>query len=579
MNQHYPIVLFNLTAFSLLLLFILFFKFVFPKKNIPPVLLVILFSFLPLFSIFRNGVSESGDMGLHTQWFIAFYSSIDQGILRPIWAKDLFFTYGHPLFLFIYPLPYYLGSIFHLIGFSFIFSIKLIFILSFILSGVFMYLWAKDKVGKIGAAVSAIFYLFNPYHLVDLHFRAAIGENVAFFLLPMILFLTDRFFKTLKGIWLFLLSISIALLILSHQAITLGFLPVLFFYSILILKTNKRKFGHLLLYSCFLILGILITSYFWVPMLSMAGYTYLIPYPDLQFVPIQDLLYSPWRYGFLFQGHKGELSYLIGYTQLFVVTAICYMLIANKIKKADRGQIWFYIALFFVLFFLMLSPSRPIWENIPLLKNFQFTSRLLLTMALLTSLMAGYVVKVFNRKRIIVLLCLLTIGYTALNWSTRRMVADSDDSFLISTVPASLNGTGALWPAATKWYNPEIYRINKIPDAHIERVKGDVKIKEVERKENVHRYKITALENSKIKENTLYFPGWHLFIDGKEEKIVFNDKKYPALILFNLEKGEHDVSLYFKNEKIMDYANLISLASLAMFFFLIAILNKKKSVL
>ena len=150
---------------------LLFYKFIFPKKKINLFFLLILISILPIISIFRNGDYESGDFNIHIYRIMSFYDSLKEGIIMPSWAAELNATYGNPLFIFNYSLPYYIISLFHFIGISFISSMKLYLGLTLYLSGIFMYLWIKELTGnKLAAFTSAIFYIFNPYHLIDVHF-------------------------------------------------------------------------------------------------------------------------------------------------------------------------------------------------------------------------------------------------------------------------------------------------------------------------------------------------------------------------------------------------------------------------
>ena len=49
-----------------------------------------------------------------------------------------------------------------------------------------MYFWIKDQFGKTAGFVAAIFYLFAPYHLLDLHYRASVGEVLSFVFIPLV---------------------------------------------------------------------------------------------------------------------------------------------------------------------------------------------------------------------------------------------------------------------------------------------------------------------------------------------------------------------------------------------------------
>src|SRR3989344_4879510 len=58
---------------------------------------------------------------------------LKQGYLYPRWVGGLGFGFGYPLFNFYPPLIYYIGELFHILGFSLIWSIKLDFISGFYL--------------------------------------------------------------------------------------------------------------------------------------------------------------------------------------------------------------------------------------------------------------------------------------------------------------------------------------------------------------------------------------------------------------------------------------------------------------
>src|SRR3989338_998222 len=96
------------------------------KKYLMLVLIVAI-GLIPLLDLFRQGMFLSHDGQDHVVRIANFYQSLSEGNLIPRWAANLNWGYGHPILMFLYPLPSYLASLFHGIGFSFVMSVKLIF--------------------------------------------------------------------------------------------------------------------------------------------------------------------------------------------------------------------------------------------------------------------------------------------------------------------------------------------------------------------------------------------------------------------------------------------------------------------
>ena len=326
MPDPYRMIVVNLIFSTLLLLGIIAYKYVYPKRNINLFFLLILVSFLPLISVLREGSYESGDLSLHAGFAMSFYESLKEGVFIPRWSSEMIYGYGYPLFLFAYPLPYYLTAFFHFLGFSFVNSLKIILAFSFITSGITMYFFIKEEIkNKFSAFIAALFYLFSPYHLVDLHFRVAIGEVIAFAILPFCFLTIKKMSENLTFRWFFLSSVSFSLLILSHQAISLISTPFIAIYCLyLFLNKNKKKFYFIFNSIFSLIFGIILSSFYWLPAILEAKYTNLLTKGVVSFISLDQLFYSPWGWGFLFQGHKGELSFIVGYVEWAIILFSIY---------------------------------------------------------------------------------------------------------------------------------------------------------------------------------------------------------------------------------------------------------------
>jgi hypothetical protein len=84
--------------------------------------------------------------------------------------------------------PYFVGTVFHLLGFSFDGSIKLVYAIGFLLSGWGMFALARRIFLHDGAGLLAgVVYLYFPYHLADVYVRGALGEATEWALFPLAL--------------------------------------------------------------------------------------------------------------------------------------------------------------------------------------------------------------------------------------------------------------------------------------------------------------------------------------------------------------------------------------------------------
>lgn len=566
----------NITAVFLLCFGIFFYKFIYPKKNVNLFLILILVSLLPLISLLRPGTFESGDFNIHIYRIMSFYDSLREGNIFPSWAAELNATYGNPLFIFNYSLPYYIVSFFHFLGFSFVSGMKLFLGLSFMSSGVFMYLWIiKLTNNKLAAFTAGIFYLFNPYHLVDLSFRATLGELSVFAMAPLVfLFLTEC--ARQKNVYFLLLtSISTALLFASHPLLAVTILGIAILFVILMRLINRDNIS--LLYGLgSLVIGVAASSYLWVSFLLYAPYTFGNPTSNLSFIPFHLLFYSPWRFGFLFQGHRGELALIVGYMQMFIVFATIFILIKSKIFKKIYANCLFWIFLFVIFIFLMHPSSIIIWKFFPIFWMFIPFGRLLLPTALTTSVIAGYFVVIFlhprTRRKVIFIyiLLIITAGSTILNWSHRRVIPEIGDSILRKNVWISTVYEGkTAYFLNTKWADVNNFWFSKKPKSHLQIIQGKGTFKQIKRTSTQHIYIVNAQTPLTILENTLYFPGWVLRSNNKvisiypDEKGIISTKLPQGLLYLELT---YDDSGPYKLSKIISLGIFLSLLLLLLLY-------------
>ncbi len=572
----------NIIALFSLLLFLGFIKYILHKK-IKTIFLVFLFSLLPLISVLRRGVYESGDFNLHIYRSISFYESLRHFNFFPSWGDGLNAGFGYPIFLIINPIPYYAISLLHLTGFTFIASMKLYIIITFIFSGIFMYLFSKKLFkNELAAFTSSIFYLYSPYHLVDMHFRVDVGQLASFMLFPLVCLFFYKSLTEKENINYIFLGLTFGIFILCHQGIAL---ISLLFFSIFILsyflKNGLRKsLSHYkIIYS--LLIAFLISGYALLPYFTYTKYTLmnLNSTFKVSLLQLNEILYSPWRFGLLFQGPNGELSHLIGYVQIFVLAITFYLLLTKKIKKKYYMQILFLFITSIFFIFMLTEYSRILWETVPLLENLLFSSRMLFMITFLISVLAGYLsIQYTNKRFFIYFLILITIFLTILNWGNRRTIPSISDNNLYNNLPKSTyEGEGYAY-LIPRWVINGVKWEHISPLRPLDIIYGQGITKTLTITPQYHEYIVKSNSDTSITENTWYFPGWKLFVNGKETEIYYSDKQHPGLINFSLPRGIWKIEIVYEDLFILKLAKVLSIITFSISILITVFLYSRKKV-
>lgn len=540
---------------------IVFIHYRFPKVRLFSFPLLLVFAVLPLLSIARIGTYESGDLSLNVYKTMDFYRSLHEGNIVPTWAGQLNATYGYPLFIFTYPLPYYLNAFFHFIGFSFISSVKMTLVTSFLFSGISLYYFLREKFSERASFYGSMVYLYAPYHLVDMHFRVDIGEMCAIAFVPCVFLAVSKIsHKQFSPLWISLGGISTAALILSHQAVSLTALPFILLFILTTTESQERK-KVLTRAAAMLGLGLLLCSFYVLPLLALKQFTIQSHGVIMSFSSITELLYSPWIYGFRYQGALGELSFLIGYIQLVLLGMSLYLLKTKTLFHMQKKYLYFCLIGTGILLFFILPISEPIWYILPLIKNFQFSYRLLAVVIFFFAVIGAIVAEKITKPYVFILVLFLTIGITILNWGNRRVIPEITDTTLAQELPRSTYYGEGLSPAAPKWVDTHQIWMKDIPHASLEVLSGNAELTVKEHTTMRHIYDIQVKETSTFKENTLYFPGWKVMANNKLLPLHYTNPTYPGIITFTLPKGSYHVVVVYELPQVVVISRLISLTT------------------
>lgn len=575
MLDPYRMVVINVVVSLIAISAFFIYKYLKPKKTPPYPLIIFILSLLPLISLLRRGTYESGDLFIHVVRLISFYSSLNEGIMIPTWAGELNSGYGYPIFNFDAPLQYYASSILHFFGFGFIGSIKTLIGLSFVLSGFSIYFWLKNWIGARGAFVSSIFYLFAPYHLVNMHFRVSVGELILFSIFPLILLSTDKLFHTKKAKWFLLNSIIVQLAILSSPTALVVFTFIPFYIGVILYKKNKMR--NLILVCISYLLGIFGAAFYWLPVLLEGKFTHQINLHALvTFQSFQNIIFKSHLYGLLYQGENGELSFIIGFAQLLLIF-LGIILILKKKRKKEKKLFMFFLMCLIITSFLITSYSRFVWEIIPLYNNLQFSYRLLILVSLLSAALAG-ITSIKIGPKLLFVICLFAIFSTILNWGNRKVIVEKNDAYFINKLSSiTAEGEGGI-PAAPIWTDPKNIWQKKKADNNLEIISGLGLVKELSRTSINHSYLVKIKNKSVLRENTYYFPGWILTVNDKTHRFIYKNTNPKGTISFELNPGTYEVNLNFTDTKAKKISKILSLISLISLILLSIVLKRRVKI-
>ena len=533
--------------------------------------LLFVLSLLPLFDLIHQGLPVTHDGQDHVIRIANFYQNLTEGNIIPRWSSNVNYGFGHPVLMFFYPLPYYAASFFHFLGFSLIDSTKIIFALAYILSGYTMYLFIKSLLNKEAGFVAAMLYLFAPYRFVDFYVRGAIGEHVAFLFPPLVLYFLLRISKK-QTYWNFIGgALSIAGLILSHNAMSLMFLPLIFLFEFYLLW--RSRFQKMLFFQLLgvIILGFALSAFFWFPAIFEAKYTLrtIVTAGEYakRFITFSSLFGGPWSYG-----GSGVLSVQIGLVH--IVLAVAAVISSAFLLKSKNDNRILVVCLAFystLAIFMMLPASDILWKHITLLQSFQFPWRFLSITVFTTAVMGAIFYSFLPKKYAYpplfgIALLLLIITYPF--WKASDFLRQND-AYFTRIQRTTTNDTGESSPI---W---SIRFMEVKPKAHIEVIDGKATVKELDRNITRHTYEIVAEAKARILENTLYFPGWLVLVDGEATSIEFQDQKNRGLITFFVEEGRHRVDVVFTKTKLRTFADSLSVTGLIIVFLLYFVSEKK----
>lgn len=505
---------------------------------------------------------------------------LSQGIFPVRMVGSLGYGYGYPLFNFYAPLPYYLGAVFYLTGLDLIVATKIMFAVGIIFSGLFMYKLAKEIAGDIYGIVISVFYLYAPYHAVNIYVRGALGEYFAFAFLPLYVLGIYRLFKNDKN-YLIPGVLGLAGIFLSHNILGLitFYLSVALFIFLLILYFLKKiPLQIIIRYFLIFILSLGISAFFLFPAFAEKKFTKINTlnsgsnnYKNHFVLPSQ-LWDSPWGFGGSAIGPNDGMSFKIGKIHLLGAFSAflfgLYLLYLKKLNNTRKNILFSLISLFSLSIFLMLSGSDMVYRLTPFLDFVQYPWRFLNFVVFSLSLVLFIYIYIKNKfiKYILAgLLIISVIWFNAKYFDVKYIYPLTGKEYLTKANLFSASKIsdeylpGELIP-------PQSLQDLRSLDSNTDPVKVTVKRNSA----TLKLFNLVVLGDSDFQTNIAYFPGWEIRDNGK--LISFVNKS--GFIDFDVNSGIHTLEMKYKYTAIQKISNTISFLTLILILYL-AIMDQK----
>jgi glutaredoxin-related protein len=564
----------------------IFFKRLTSSSNFWPVVIVIFFGLLA-----AKGLIGTGYFNMHDDLQMMRQLSMEKCFMTlqiPCrWVPDMGYGFGFPLFNFYPPLPYFVGEIIRIFGVSFVDTIKLVFIFAFIVSGITMYFFAKEFWGKWGGIISAVFYIWAPYHSVDIYVRGALNEAWGIIFFPAILLTSYSLISRKNGLSLrdntkniILLALSWAGLLLSHNLMALIFAPVFAGWCLIWIIKSKYRVSSIkyLIFSGLLAFGL--AAFFTLPVFLEQGLvqtdTLVKGYYEYSahFATIKQLLISRfWGYGPSVWGPNDGMSFQVGWL-IWIVPLVIVGIIIIKIMKQKKDSIaalqndkitapiLFFFAVGWFAIFMIHNKSTPLWLHVSTLRFVQFPWRFLTIVILSFSFVVGAVVKLIPKKYIFYVGGFLIAATLFYSWNYFLPLHGN-----LGPLTDQDKLTGAAWDlqrtAGIYDYLPVTAKTApKAPMTNFTEVmNGVATASSFKLGTNNNSFDINVIKDAEVRLGVFQFPNWKVFVDGKEVNGFVPVSEEWGRLYMNIPAGGHHVNVHLYDTPVRQIGNILSVVS------------------
>lgn len=190
---------------------------------------------------------------------------IKDGQIPCRWVPDLGGGYGYPLFNYYAPLPYYFVQIINFFSNNFVFSVRLMFILTFIGTFFSIFFLSKEFISSNKAIFISIIYSFFPHLFLSFYSKDPTGKLWLLMSFPLIVSSFFKLYKKRNASQIVLVSLSAFILLTSYYLSVIIFFIFVPLFVLFLYFNEKRETKFILYAAISIVLGICLSSFYIIP--------------------------------------------------------------------------------------------------------------------------------------------------------------------------------------------------------------------------------------------------------------------------------------------------------------------------
>ncbi len=515
-----------------------------PVTKVPRATALIIACFSVLTVLPLTLFDYGGDIMFQYVAIKCFASQFWAGDLYPRWCFSANAGLGSPIFVYYFPLPFYIASLFYPLTWLGL-SLPGVYLLSLlaatIVGGLTAWSWLSDLTTPKKALLLALVYLWLPYRMEVMMFRAAYSELWCIAFMPLVCKYTRRLMLgEIDAVPR--LALAFALCFLSNMpAATIG---VLASGGYTLLMMERRRILWLGGFALALIWGAAMSAFYLVPAILYKPY-----------VTTEGVISGArsWCNDFLtldnIKNGQGNVVVVMGIMLLCLVgLSVCAVLKRQKITPATWRELRSWVILAAGAYILLIPLSKPLWDHAGFIAMLAFPWR----MQLVVMLAAIYMAAVLLDKLVVALRTGdVLMGFFMLALLVLFVISARSPDFvtygdkIVASQFVTQREYRSVWTDKEYIAMPYILgrydQLASIPK--IQQVSGNAHGAETVWEPGHIELDINAQRPSIVRLDLQYFPMWQMQVQPENAQLLMGPEPGTGQMLVSMSPGRYHLTL------------------------------------